>query len=228
MGDGSGEAVGAEAVPVVVVSGAAIPSAAGAAGAGGWSAALNVPGLAERMYEHIADGGNAIDLAKILGVRYSVFSKWVEASPERVALKAKAEKAREEWIVQRMIQMLTAISELDVRDAYNEWGTYKSIHEMSAAMAQSITKVKTFEEWGEAKDGSPKALTGKTLEVTFSDKLGAIKLLGTEMRMFLERRELTGRDGAPMVVVTGVPVAEPVEPAREDMELGKLLDGRRN
>lgn len=169
---------------------------------------LSAPDCLDVACSHVANGGSLTDLCKAWGIRYSDLAKWIAASPDRVKEYELAKEMREEWTVQALLEQLKAITQMDIRDAYNEWGEFKSIHEMGPGVAASVKSVKTIEHVDEDADVCVKCHAkipyARTLEVTFHPKDKMVELLGKTVRMFVDRVDATS-DGKPIQVITGVP-----------------------
>lgn len=146
------------------------------------------PALLERICGHIANGGGLIDLCKQWDVRYSDVVLWIFADKGRKMLYDSAMSACNAWFVQRIFAELKTMATVDIRDAFDENGRLRDIASMPEELARCISSVEVFEEFSGR--GLDKELTGHTKKIRFWDKLKSLELLGKNLNMFIERREL--------------------------------------
>jgi hypothetical protein len=165
------------------------------------SAAMEAAAL-DTVYGHVANGGSLIDLAKTWGIRYSDLSKWITRDKNRKEAYESAVGARDEWMVQAILKQLNDIVGLDIREAFNEWGGWSNVKELPSHVASAVVSIKIREEFDSSSGEKVKA--AETTEVKFSDKIQALALLGKQLMMFIDRRDVTSA-GQAIQVITGVP-----------------------
>ncbi|GEM_PF-3273217 len=138
-------------------------------------AVLSEPDVLDAMCAYVADGGSLIDLCQEWEIRHSDAVAWLYAQPARKAAYEFAVKARGEWMVERLLSELRAIAFSDLRQAFGPDGALLPPGQWPEGLARAISAV----EQGEA------------AKIKVWDKPGAIKMLGSTMRMFLDQREQT-------------------------------------
>jgi phage terminase small subunit len=124
---------------------------------------------------------------------------------------------RLELSADRILQELMRQAFVDLRLLYDENGKLKLMSEWPDDAARAVNSI----EHEDRRTGSGEdAETYRVVKIKTNDKNAALKMLGSHMKMFLERHELTGKDGGPLETksrVTAVPMT------REELieELGK-------
>ena len=178
---------------------------------------LGAEGALETICGHIANGGSTIDLAKTWAIRHSDLWFWLGETQERKDAHDHAQKCRDEWTLQAILKKLVEVFNVDKREAYNEWGTLKSVHEIPAHVMSAIKSIKTREEFDTTTGEREKS--AETVEVLFKDGTKELELLAKRYMEFSEKHDVTS-GGQAIQVVTGVPVGpEPTKPA------GRLASG---
>jgi phage terminase small subunit len=112
------------------------------------------------------------------------------------ALKKKASDANEVTVA-RVLQGILRVAELDPRKAYDSKGDLLPIHKLPDEVAFAISGIDT-EEIYEYERGTRKNI-GKVRKLKFSSRDRALELLGRYLAMFLDRAELTGKNGKPLI-----------------------------
>jgi hypothetical protein len=133
----------------------------------------------------VANNGSLIDLCREWDVQYGDVATWIHADEEREAAYTKALNLRGEWVCEAVLRELRLIGLSDVRELYDENGHLKDPGDWPEEIARSVAGVETkeiFDEEG-VKEGEVK-------KVKLWDKLRAIELLGKNLSLFLERKEL--------------------------------------
>jgi phage terminase small subunit len=105
---------------------------------------------------------------------------------------------------EKVLKRLDDIGDIDISEAYDDKGHLLPIHEMPIHIRKSIASIKVFDEYeGFGKD---RIKIGEVREVKFYDKVRANELIGKHLKMFTEKVELTGKDGAsPVQVIITLP-----------------------
>lgn len=130
----------------------------------------------------VANGGSLIDLCKEWDVRYSDVIQWIYADVDRKKWYEQAIIARGEWFIQRVLKEIRDIGTVDIRDAYDDKGCLKPIHQIPSNVSASISGIETVEMY--SKDGEN---TGRINKVRFNDKIKALELIGKNFYMFVDR-----------------------------------------
>jgi phage terminase small subunit len=92
----------------------------------------------------------------------------------------------------RVIQELAKIAFLNARDLFNEDGTVKSIQELSETAGAAIAGIDVEELW-EGR-GENRAQYGTIKKIKFTDKKGALELLGRYLKLWTDKLEVSGSD----------------------------------
>lgn len=114
---------------------------------------------------------------------------------------------RHEVTVDRVIQEFARLAFLDIRKAFDEEGRLKPIHELDDETAAAIAglEVETLFEGR----GSEREAIGRLHKVKLTDKKGALDSLARHLGMFIDKAEITGKDGGPIETKhSGVVVAD--------------------
>jgi hypothetical protein len=136
---------------------------------------------------HVASGGSLIDYAKLWRVSYGVLLNWINAD---LALKDKYRQSlldRNEYDRELIRKTFRDAATTNIRDAYNDDNTLKSIHEMSESTTNAIDTVRTRELFDN--DGNK---IGNAQELKMQDKLKAALTLGKHLGDYVEKVEHSG------------------------------------
>lgn len=125
--------------------------------------------------DHVANGGTVIDLCKMWAIKYSDVMKVIRSNEKHKAAYDQALVDRDEWAKERILSEVKALATYSIRDALKPDGTFKTLADMPADLAASIKEID--------KDGVLK----------FSDKLKALDMLGKQLGIFIEKREVSGK-----------------------------------
>lgn len=90
-----------------------------------------------------------------------------------------------------VLQELLKIALVDIGEAFDETGKLLPIKLMPKHLRQSIASVETFEEFQGR--GEEREYIGDTKRVKFWDKTRALELLGKNLKLFTDLKELSGR-----------------------------------
>lgn len=129
----------------------------------------------------------------------SVTAARLLAKPKISEAISEARQRREQRIEIRAEDVLLELKRLatvDLGQAFDVNGRLLPIREMPEDVRRAIASVDVFEEWGP--DGG--AQLGELRRVKFWDKTKALESLGKHLRLFTERLEHSGPDGAPITI----------------------------
>jgi len=129
----------------------------------------------DRVVDHISNGGSLLDFCRMLGFKYSDVMRFIRSNPARRATYEQALVDRKEWAQERVISEIRALATYSIKDAMNQDGTFKRLAEMPDELASAIKEIDA--------DGA----------VKFSDKLKALEMLGRQIGMFVEKKEVSGK-----------------------------------
>lgn len=116
----------------------------------------------------------------------------------QAAMKARSE--RTEITADRVLKELGRIAFFDIRKLYNDDGTLKKPCELDDEAAAVVSGVDVVE----MRTGEDDALPMFTKKVKVNDKIAALTNAMKHLGMFVEKHELTGKDG--QALASGAPV----------------------
>lgn len=135
-----------------------------------------------KLCELIANGGSPLKIAAEWGILYSSIVGWVYKDDARKVRYEGALVARSEWLVQRVLDELRCLALADLRQAFDETGKLKPIHQMPEEVARAIAGIETV-EIGSA---------GFTRKLKMNDKNKSLELIGKSLKMFVDQVEIKG------------------------------------
>jgi hypothetical protein len=141
------------------------------------------PDLLHSICRHVANGGALTELAVKWGVDYGDLAVWIHADPTRETVFRKAEKMRLEYVVERVLHVLRQISFADIKKLYDENGRLKNPQDWDDDISSAVASIDSMELDGE--------LDGEIKKVKLWDKLKAIELIGKNLSLFIEKKEIT-------------------------------------
>jgi len=105
--------------------------------------------------------------------------------------------------VEMVLKGLKDFAMANPKDAYEEDGTLKSIHDMPESLQKSISSLEVDEIWEFQGNGKEKRKTkiGETKKIRFWDKAKGLELLGKYLAMFIDRQRLEDPNGQPLPAV---------------------------
>lgn len=154
---------------------------------------LNAPYRMDEIYAHIANGGSFIDLCKVWEIRYSDGVAWVHATGERRRLYNEALEAQSQFMIQRVLKEVNALSFVDVRQIFNDDHSLKPPHEWPEDVARAIVGIDVLEEFDNTGERGAKELIGYVKKVKLADKIAALNFLGKHLKMLTEQVNHTGK-----------------------------------
>jgi len=143
------------------------------------------------LIEHITSGGALPNLCQLLEIRYSQVVEWIYSDPDRSSRYDKALQARNEWVIQSILNELKDIGLADIRAAYDSNNTLLPVSQWPAALARTVQAVEVQEDW--EGQGSNRIKIGETKRLKMWDKLRALELLGKNLKLFKEQVEHSGQ-----------------------------------
>lgn len=148
-------------------------------------ATMAEPEALDNICDRISDGGTLSDISRELNANYRWLYSWFNDPefPERSKMFNEAEAARDSLSKEDVVGQLGRLSNLDVRQAYDNNGTLKPIHEMSKEVAMAISSI----------DVTENATGDVTKKVRFVDRGQMIALSGRRNRMFVDKLEVAGQ-----------------------------------
>ncbi len=103
-------------------------------------------------------------------------------------------KAKVKLDAEFVLGELMKLANVDASHAFDSNGDLLPIHDMPEDLRKSIASVETIEYFKE------KMQVGWLKKVKFWDKPKSLELLGRNLRLFVEKLEVTGKDGGPLEI----------------------------
>ena len=142
----------------------------------------------ELIYTHLANGGDSFSLVELLGVPYAHFIYWTQRDKKRAKLIEEAYSRQKDWIINRFLAEIKAISFLKTTDIFDPDGTIKPVDQWPVSACAALDGMEVVETYDA--DGNK---TGYVKKVKFNSKLKAIELLGRDLGRFVQAVEVTGK-----------------------------------
>lgn len=141
----------------------------------------------------VANGGSLIDFCKQNTMEYSKVIMWLNDTdhPSRASAYNAALEARGEFVVQAILRELQNIAMIDIREAFYNDGTMKTLDDMPVELTRVISSIEVNETF--EYEGEKKVWTGYTKKMKLNDKMAALKMLGTNLMLFIDRKVVTGK-----------------------------------
>lgn len=141
--------------------------------------------------DHLANGGDLLDLSKTWDIRYSDLIRWLNSDDNRKRQWLSAMDARNEWAVQRLMSELRSLAFVDIRSIFDENHALLPPHKWSDEIARCVSFVEV-NELNDYEDGF-KIKIGEVKKIKLYDKLKAIEMLGKDLGRFVSKHEVSGK-----------------------------------
>lgn len=115
---------------------------------------------------------------------------------EAVAARREALSKKTEVTIERVIREYARVAFVDIRKLYDENGYLLSVNDIDDDSAGAIASIES-EQLYEFEDGEKKPI-GLTKKIRFTDKVRALDSLAKHLGMFIDKTEITGKDGGPV------------------------------
>lgn len=109
-----------------------------------------------------------------------------------------AQSKRTKITADAILAELHALATVDISLAYDDSGFLRPLKEIPENVRRAILNLEAAEIF--AGDGDARSVIGHLKKVRFHDKTKALELLGKHLKLFTEKHEHTGKDGAPIDV----------------------------
>lgn len=129
--------------------------------------------ILEQIVAVLVNGGSLLALCQESKIIYSRVVSWIAETEHRTKAYDTGLTARNEWMVQRVLDEVRRIATVDIRDAFKVNGDLKDIRDMPGDLARAIQQISI---------SSTK--NGENVTLKFVPKLGALELLGKQVDMF--------------------------------------------
>ncbi len=151
-------------------------------------------GLSQRAaYKAAYDGKNMLD--KTVDERACVTLKKPLVAARYAELKAKLAE-RNMVTIERVVQEYARLAFFDPRKLFNANGTPKTLSELDDDTAAAIAGLEVSEIWEGF--GEDRRYVGDLKKYKIANKIGALDSIGKHLGMFIERKEITGKDRGPI------------------------------
>ena len=157
--------------------------------------------LTPRQWRFVAEYVKDLNGTKA-AIRAGYSAKSADVSASRLLAKAKVKREVDAVLERRALRVevkqddvvreLLAMAQTDMRQAFDENGALRPLHEMPADVAKMISGVETeelFEYVGQGPDRE-RVHVGNVRKVKFWSKEKALELLGRHLKMFTDKLEL--------------------------------------
>lgn len=149
---------------------------------------LGNPATIERMFLHLANGGDLISFCQMLDVRYSDVAQWITDDAARSKRFSAACNMGQEWVKRRILNELGSIGLVDIRGLLTDSGGLRDPQEWPDDVARAVQSIEVDDIFDGK--GTARECIGQTKKVKLTDKLRALELIGKEIGMFIDRRKL--------------------------------------
>lgn len=156
---------------------------------------------------HVANGGTLIDLCETWDLPFGWISKWLRIDPDRNKQYVQALNDRAEWVRERVLAELRHLGLSDLRRLFDDNGRLKDPRNWPSEIAHAIASVEVDELF----EGSGKERThvGYTKKVKLWPKTEALKLIGQNLDLFVERHEISGKVALEDLVTASIDEKKP-------------------
>lgn len=154
----------------------------------------------------IASCETLADICKELDVKYLDVQAWIQGDDIKRKRYAEAIEIRKAHQQEVILRELTASLSADISDAFDANGQMKPLDQIPPLLRRCIAGIEMHELFGKGADGLGQI--GIVKKIKFWDKPRQIELLAKHLKMLTEKHEVTGANGAPIQVITGVPRPE--------------------
>lgn len=141
------------------------------------------------MCAEAADGQSLVAYSESLGLRWADVAAWISGDPERERALSIARAAALDWITDKVMRELKAISLVDMGQAFESDGSLRRIEDMPFEIRASLAGIDVKELYHP--DGSRE---GRVVKAKFQDKVRALELLGKQHGMFRDVKVLEAGD----------------------------------
>jgi phage terminase small subunit len=100
--------------------------------------------------------------------------------------------------VERVLKEYARLAFFDPRKLFNEDGTPKAITDLDDDTAAAVAGLEVIEQY--SGEGKNRVFVGYLKKYKLADKKGSLDSIGKHLGMFVERTELTGKDGGPLAM----------------------------
>ena len=129
----------------------------------------------------VSNGGNILDYCVREQVPHEEILRWLDSAPERRQTYEVAIRSSWEWGKASVLRELSRIALLDTRDIIDDEGRVKPVSQWPSEVAHAVSQVEVIE----LKSGH-----GVIKKIKLENKIRALELIGRELGMFVERKDV--------------------------------------
>lgn len=135
--------------------------------------------------------------SSVEAARSSAAELLTSANVTQYVTKALEERQKRVHVTQDwVIEELAKIAGFDPRKLFDDQGGVKPVSEWDDSTAASISDFQAAELFGG--EGEDRQAIGLVKKISTRDKVKALELLGKHLGLFIERKEITGKNGGPI------------------------------
>ena len=149
----------------------------------------NNPEAMETIFNHVAQGGTLVELAKTWDIPYWSIAAYLAKDPGRDKIVQRAMILRTEYWIEKIKQTLNDLNDSNIQDLYQDDGSLLNPKDMPRTLAASIAAIESVEYFEGA--GRDRMQVGWVKKVKFWDKTKSIEMLAKVLSMFVEKHEHT-------------------------------------
>lgn len=138
------------------------------------------------IFDHVANGGSALDICNAWNIKYSDFIKHVRANEKLLQKYNDALEARKEWAHERILKEVQNMGTWSMKDLFNSDGSRKDIQQLPESFLSSIKEVSA--------DG----------DIKMMDKLKALELLSKQLGLLVDKKEVSGTLSLEQIILSAI------------------------
>jgi len=148
------------------------------------------PEYFQNLCDSVCNGNSVIDFVENLCIPYNMVVNWIYDDDDRKVKYEQALTFRGEYTAQKILRELNDLSFIEASDIFNDDKSIKPMSEWPRKARASIASIDIAEaklyKYGVE-------ITPEIMKIKFHNKIGAIKLLGQNLKMFTDKVELVGK-----------------------------------
>ena len=153
---------------------------------------LNSSESLDRLTDHVANGGNLLDFAKLHRVSYSLVRRFINSDPARQIAYDEAVAMQEDVIQEKILRELERIHQFDIRSVFDENGSVKEPKDWSDAAGAVISSFEVETRYEDDGEGG-KIEVGQKYKVKLWDKTRTLDA-AAKIKQMLKPKAKTGHD----------------------------------
>ena len=147
---------------------------------------FNDPYLMDKVCNHIAMGGSAIDIAETLRINYATLITWIRSESTRLKRYEQSLVFRNEWAKEKVLKEIRDLGTFDIRKVLGVNGEVLPASEWPDEIAKAVVSIDVSEETNGYEN------IGWLKKVKFVDKLKALEMSAKNLSLLTEKHEVSG------------------------------------